>query len=106
MRKRDPVKNRKHGADWRRRHPGKHAVALRQWRMKLGEEMKLRQRAYDKVQRALKKGVLVRGPCEMEGEGEGCNGRIHAHHEDYEKPLDVRWLCHRHHLQAHWRKQP
>jgi hypothetical protein len=25
----------------------------------------------------------------------------HAHHEDYSKPLEVRWLCTQHHNEAH-----
>lgn len=48
-----------------------------------------------KVAYAIKKGILKRLPCEICGEfGE-------AHHEDYNKPLEVRWLCRTHHMEAH-----
>lgn len=62
--------------DWRARHP--EAV-----------------RAHNAVARAIRKGTLVRGPCEECPPGR--TGRVHAHHDDYSKPLDVRWLCPRHH---------
>jgi len=31
----------------------------------------------------------------------GSSEYIHAHHDDYDKPLDVRWLCAAHHKQWH-----
>ena len=57
---------------------------------------------------AIKSGVLVRVlVCEQCGEsGQMRDGRtkVQAHHDDYNKPLDVRWLCqpchhewHKHH---------
>lgn len=27
--------------------------------------------------------------------------RVIAHHDDYERPLDVRWLCRTHHFRFH-----
>jgi hypothetical protein len=48
---------------------------------------------------ALKTGRLVRGPCEH------CGTRkyIHAHHDDYDQPIMVRWLCAGHHGEVHRR---
>jgi ribosomal protein S27AE len=53
-------------------------------------------RAHFTVANAIKRGDLVRQPCE------GCgDGKAHAHHEDYQKPLEVRWLCARCHQVHH-----
>lgn len=30
-----------------------------------------------------------------------CNGTIEAHHDDYDKPLNVVWMCRRHHAMYH-----
>ncbi len=37
-------------------------------------------------------------PCEKCG---GLSPRNERHHDDYSKPLAIRWLCKRHHAQAH-----
>jgi hypothetical protein len=46
---------------------------------------------------AIRKGVLKKMPCEV------CKTEIdvQAHHDDYTKPLDVRWLCRKHHAEHH-----
>tara|TARA_R110000824_G_C15208330_1_gene676350 strand:- start:1168 stop:1614 length:447 start_codon:yes stop_codon:yes gene_type:complete len=55
-------------------------------------------RARTMVSRHLRLGNMTRGKCEV---GAECSGRIEAHHDDYSKPLDVRWLCFRHHREHH-----
>ena len=43
------------------------------------------------VSNAIRDGKLIRQPCEV------CGGKAQAHHEDYSKPFEIRWLCFRHH---------
>ena len=52
-----------------------------------------RVKARKKVYTALQSGKLEREPCEVCGAEED----VEAHHEDYDKPLDVTWLCSDHH---------
>lgn len=53
--------------------------------------------AYQEVSRAIRNGSLVRQKCEIKG----CERWGESHHEDYSKPLEVRWLCKQHHNEAH-----
>lgn len=55
-----------------------------------------RDRARRAVANALTRGRLERQPCEVCGDAES-----QAHHEDYRKPLEVRWLCRIHHGMVH-----
>lgn len=49
-----------------------------------------------KVHNAVKSGKLTRLPCET------CKKKpSFAHHEDYSKPLEVKWLCRKHHREKH-----
>ena len=50
---------------------------------------------------ALRSGKLTRQPCEVCGAE-----KAQAHHDDYTKPLDVRWLCTRHHAEWHRNNTP
>jgi hypothetical protein len=63
---------------WRKKHPGKVAA----WRT---------------VSTAIQMGDMEKKPCEVCG----TTRNIHAHHDDYSKPLDVRWLCALHHKRHH-----
>jgi hypothetical protein len=49
---------------------------------------------------AIKKGILVRQPCIVCG-----NEKSQAHHDDYSKMLEVKWLCQKHHKELHRRDQ-
>ena len=48
-----------------------------------------------KTANAIRDGKLKRQPCEK------CGKKAQAHHDDYSKPLDVRWLCPEHHAEHH-----
>jgi hypothetical protein len=61
------------------------------------KENKLKTKAHGEVGYAIQTGKLVRQPCERCGTEEN----VVAHHEDYSKPLDVVWLCKRHHKERH-----
>lgn len=53
--------------------------------------------AKNAVNNAIRDGRLIRQPCEI------CGAKAEGHHDDYSKPLDVRWLCHAHHVEEHKR---
>ena len=55
-----------------------------------------RQKARDKVRTAIKNGSIQRSCCEVCKEE-----KAQAHHDDYTKPLEVRWLCTTHHAEWH-----
>lgn len=53
-------------------------------------------KAHSKLRWAIKSKRLQREPCEICGVS-----KSEAHHDDYAQPLKVRWLCRRHHAEAH-----
>jgi hypothetical protein len=55
-----------------------------------------RRAAHQAIQTAVRNGSLKRERCSVCG-----NLKAHAHHDDYSKPLDVIWLCHKHHMERH-----
>lgn len=57
------------------------------------------------TQKAIRKGILVHLPCETCGYF-SLSHRNEAHHDDYNKPLEVRWLCRKHHLEWHANNKP
>ena len=58
-------------------------------------------KARDITKYAVRSGKLNRLPCEV------CqNPKSQAHHTDYSKPLEVKWLCHKHHAFVHRKPVP
>lgn len=55
-----------------------------------------RKSAQSTVNNAIRDGKLERKPCEICGLEPS-----EAHHDDYSKPFDVRWLCREHHRERH-----
>ncbi len=61
------------------------------------ERNPLKRLACQIVQEALRTGRLEKQPCEKCG----STIRVHGHHDDYYKPLEVRWLCPKCHKEFH-----
>lgn len=95
--KKDVRENRKANVDYYRaydrdrgnRHPTGY---LKEWRKKYPKKYK----AHSAVNNAVCSGKLRSKPCELCGATES-----HAHHDDYNYPLEIRWLCPAHHKEWH-----
>jgi hypothetical protein len=56
----------------------------------------LRRNAWNIVKDALRKGIIKHKPCIICGAKNSL-----AHHSDYSRPLDIKWLCQIHHSEEH-----
>lgn len=63
---------------------------------KYRRENALKVKAREAVRKALREGTIKKLPCSV------CESPLsQAHHPDYSKPLDVVWLCTKHHGERH-----
>lgn len=91
---------------WYADHPGYAAEQGRKHRARAREyentkyhydpDFNKRKRARNAVNIRLRRGTMERGACEVCGSAES-----QAHHDNYDKPLEVRWLCELHHRALH-----
>ncbi len=73
--------------EWRLENGDKYRDYVRKWQINNREKIN----AHAKVHRAVKNGTLIRSKtCELCGTDKG---KMEGHHDDYSKPLDVKWLC-------------
>lgn len=103
----NPERSRASDRAKRRKNPRLYAEAQKRWakenrvrRNEIASSWRKRNkdkvRAQAAVKRAIGRGELVRQPCEQ------CGAQsVHAHHDDYTQPLDVRWLCPKCHGRHH-----
>lgn len=79
-----------------------HAEHMRRTRPKhseLTDEARKKANARSYLKEYIKRGKVEKKPCEK------CGDSIaEAHHEDYDSPLKVIWLCRGHHLELHKNK--
>lgn len=68
---------------WRKTHP-------------LTADEKFKSNVRRKLNMRIQRGKIQRKPCEQCGEI-----KVEAHHDDYNKPYEVRWLCRRCHIAHH-----
>lgn len=57
---------------------------------------KIKKDIHNLTNSATRLGILDRQPCEVCGVT-----KVDAHHDDYNKPMEVRWLCRKHHNEHH-----
>jgi hypothetical protein len=65
------------------------------WRIRNPEKYE----AHNTLNNAIRDGKIEKKPCEICGSLE-----VHAHHDNYNLPLVVKWLCPVHHAQVHAEK--
>jgi hypothetical protein len=90
------VENKREYDRLRYQQSERHASALAQ-SAKHAQRNPEKARARSALQWAVHTGRITKGPCEVCG----TTIKVEAHHEDYSKPLDVRWLCFYHHRETH-----
>lgn len=76
-----------------RKKAGGSAAYNKRWKSRNQEKA----RAHKIVETRLRYGKLSKQPCERCG----ATDLVHAHHDDYSKPLEVMWLCPLHHKERH-----
>ena len=95
--------DRKYSRKYRQEHPEWKKIDNRK-RLKLIGKLSMayykkypeKLKAKLKVYFAIKRGTMKRNPCIICG-----NPRSLGHHPDYSKPLEVTWLCSKHHQALH-----
>ena len=82
-----------HRREYQKTEAGKarHAAANAAYRARNRKKLA----AHNAVSKALLRGKLERQPCWV------CGEKAEAHHPDYDRPLDVVWLCSPHHKEVH-----
>ena len=78
--------------EWAQNNPERSREIKRKWAERNPEKI----RARNRVNNAIRDGKIVRLACEVCGVETS-----QAHHDDYSRPLDVRWLCSAHHGERH-----
>lgn len=90
----NPEPYRQRRAQWVLANPEKVQESQRRYYLK--RKLKETQRVRMITGNAIKSGELIRQPCQY------CNDlKVEAHHNDYSKPLEVQWLCPKHHKAWH-----
>ena len=85
----------KQQADWMKLNPQSTRDYQRSYSKRFPEKIK----AGKKIEYAIKTNKIIRKPCLICG-----LEKSEGHHPDYSKPLEVVWLCRRHHLNVHNKK--
>lgn len=89
---RSPHPKGQHNPNWR----GGKKNHLREYKEQQRKRFPQKWKARVLATSALRWGKLQRQPCEICGDN-----NAEMHHVDYSKPLEVKWLCRKHHRELH-----
>jgi len=99
----NPEDRKRQLKEWRKKNPDYSSEYSRKYRKenpKYEQDQRAKHRhkmnARAKVQYAVRVGKIVKEKCEVCGDV-----NTQGHHDDYSKPLVVRWLCVEHHMEVH-----
>lgn len=90
-----------YGKIWRERHREKWLENHKNYQKKYLKNNNMVVSAHNKVHNAILTGQITKKPCEKCG-----REPAEAHHNDYNKPLEVVWLRRRHHAEWHRNNKP
>lgn len=79
--------------DWAHRNRPKLRIKAKRYYKRIRKSDRIN--VPETLRRAVRRGLVIKKPCEVCGDF-----RSQGHHDDYTKPLEVRWLCPKHHHQA------
>lgn len=79
---------------WKNANIEKFAGYMEKYRKNNAEKYSCRYKAY------------CRYPVPQVCEIDGCDNLGERHHDDYDKPYEIRWLCIGHHKKLHWLPTP
>ena len=78
--------------DWKAKNPQYSTLKTKEWYQNNKERLRIKYA----VKYALQTGKIKRIPCMICG-----NENVEGHHPDYSRPIDVVWLCKKHHEEIH-----
>jgi ribosomal protein S27AE len=85
-RKANPTKDKEYSARKRAEDPAKKSADSLEYRLKYPKKVK----AHRAINNGIRDGKVFKG---SECEACGSTGLLNGHHDDYDKPFIVRWLC-------------
>jgi hypothetical protein len=71
--------------------------AVQKAHRKYRENQPLKYIAKNMLNNAVRDGRIIKQPCQVCG----STFKTHGHHDDYYKPLEVKWFCDKHHKEYH-----
>lgn len=85
-----------HYRNYQKEHVNKNKEKYRDAVKRYYKQNKYKVICWVEFRKGVRRGLITRKPCEICGKE-----KVEAHHDDYNKPLEVRWLCVKHHNKVH-----